>query len=54
MVVEVSYVEWTPDSLLRHIVPLGERQDKLARRCGAADLMLSSFIAKIGLIGLHR
>jgi bifunctional non-homologous end joining protein LigD len=29
MVVEVSYVEWTPD-LLRHVVYLGERQDKLA------------------------
>ena len=31
MVVEVSYVEWTPDGLLRHVVYLGERQDKLAR-----------------------
>lgn len=30
MVVEVSYVEWTPDGLLRHLVYLGERQDKLA------------------------
>jgi ATP-dependent DNA ligase len=30
MVVEVSYVEWTPDALLRHVVYLGERQDKLA------------------------
>src|SRR5277367_194221 len=30
MVVEVSYVEWTPDGLLRHVVYLGERQDKLA------------------------
>jgi bifunctional non-homologous end joining protein LigD len=30
MVVEVSYVDWTPDSLLRHVVYLGERQDKLA------------------------
>jgi ATP-dependent DNA ligase len=29
MVVEVSYVEWTPDGLLRHVVYLGERQDKL-------------------------
>jgi bifunctional non-homologous end joining protein LigD len=28
MVVEVSYVEWTPDGLLRHVVYLGERQDK--------------------------
>jgi ATP-dependent DNA ligase len=31
MVVEVSYVEWTPDGLLRHVVYLGERQDKLAK-----------------------
>jgi bifunctional non-homologous end joining protein LigD len=30
MVVEVSYVEWTPDRLLRHVVYLGEREDKLA------------------------
>jgi ATP-dependent DNA ligase len=30
MVVEVSYVEWTPDGLLRHVVYLGERQDKSA------------------------
>jgi len=30
MVVEVSYVEWTPDGLLRHVVYLGEREDKLA------------------------
>ena len=29
-VVEVSYVEWTPDGLLRHVVYLGESQDKLA------------------------
>jgi DNA ligase D-like protein (predicted ligase) len=29
MVVEVSYVEWTPDGLLRHVVYLGEREDKL-------------------------
>jgi DNA ligase D-like protein (predicted ligase) len=28
MVVEVSYVEWTPDGLLRHVVYLGEREDK--------------------------
>ena len=27
MVVEVSYVEWTPDGLLRHVVYLGERED---------------------------
>jgi ATP-dependent DNA ligase len=32
MVVEVSYAEWTPDGLLRHVVYLGgEREDKLAR-----------------------
>jgi len=30
MVAEVSYVEWTPDGLLRHVVYLGERQAKLA------------------------
>ena len=30
MVVEVSYVEWTPDGLLRHVVYLGERGDKSA------------------------
>jgi ATP-dependent DNA ligase len=30
MVIEVSYVEWTPDGLLRHVVYLGEREDKLA------------------------
>jgi ATP-dependent DNA ligase len=30
MVVEVSYVEWTPDGLLRYVVCLGEREDKLA------------------------
>ena len=27
---KVSYVEWTSDGLLRHVVYLGERQDKLA------------------------
>jgi bifunctional non-homologous end joining protein LigD len=31
MVAEVSYVEWTPEGLLRHVVYLGEREDKLAR-----------------------
>jgi DNA ligase D-like protein (predicted ligase) len=31
MVVEVSFVEMTPDGLLRHVVYLGEREDKLAR-----------------------
>jgi DNA ligase D-like protein (predicted ligase) len=30
IVVEVSYVEWTPDGLLRHVVYLGERRDKSA------------------------
>jgi ATP-dependent DNA ligase len=30
MVVEVSYVERTPDGLLRHVVYLGEREDKPA------------------------
>src|SRR5438094_7595440 len=30
LVVEVSYVEWTPDGLLRHVVYLGEREDKPA------------------------
>jgi hypothetical protein len=30
MVVEVSYVEWTPDGLLRHVVYLVEPEDKSA------------------------
>jgi DNA ligase D-like protein (predicted ligase) len=30
MVIEVSYAEWTPDGLLRHVVYLGEREDKPA------------------------
>ncbi|HXO01192.1 MAG TPA: hypothetical protein VN900_04000, partial [Stellaceae bacterium] len=30
MVVEVSYAEWTPDGLLRHVVYLGERENKPA------------------------
>ena len=30
MVIEVSFVEWTPDGLLRHVVYLGEREDKAA------------------------
>ena len=30
MVVEVSYVDWTPEGLLRHVVYLGEREDKAA------------------------
>ena len=37
MVVEVSYVEWTPDGLLRHVVYLGEREDK--PRCGVTGLV---------------
>jgi DNA ligase D-like protein (predicted ligase) len=32
MVVEVSYVEMTPDGLLRHVAYLGEREDKPARK----------------------
>ncbi len=31
MVVEVSYVEWTPDGLLRHVVYLGERLISVGR-----------------------
>jgi bifunctional non-homologous end joining protein LigD len=30
MVVGVCYVEWTSDGLLRHVVYLGEREDKPA------------------------
>jgi ATP-dependent DNA ligase len=30
MVVEVSYLTWTEDGLLRHVVYLGEREDKPA------------------------
>jgi DNA ligase D-like protein (predicted ligase) len=30
MVVEVTYAEWTPDGLLRHVVYMGEPHDKLA------------------------
>ena len=32
MVVEVSYMTWTEDGLLRHVVYLGEREDKPARQ----------------------
>jgi ATP-dependent DNA ligase len=32
MVAEVSYVEWTDDGLLRHVVYLSEREDKPARQ----------------------
>jgi bifunctional non-homologous end joining protein LigD len=41
MVVEVSYAEWTTDALLRHVVYLGEREDKPAievRRARPADI----------------
>ena len=31
IIVEVSFVEWTPDGLLRHVVYLGEREDKPAK-----------------------
>ena len=31
MVVEASYADWAPDGLLRHVVYLGERQDKPPR-----------------------
>jgi bifunctional non-homologous end joining protein LigD len=34
MVVQVSFVEWTPDGLLRHVVYLGEREDKPAIEVG--------------------
>jgi len=30
MVIEITYAEWTPDGLLRHVVYLGEREDKPA------------------------
>jgi bifunctional non-homologous end joining protein LigD len=30
VVVEVSYLTWTEDGLLRHVVYLGERKDKAA------------------------
>jgi len=34
MVVEVSYLTWTEDSLLRQVVYLGEREDKPAAAVG--------------------
>jgi DNA ligase D-like protein (predicted ligase) len=37
MVVEVSFVELTPDGLLRHVVYLGEREDKPAMRRDRPD-----------------
>src|SRR6478672_7086793 len=43
MVVEVSYLAWTEDGLLRQVVYLGEREDKPAARlalnsvCGPSD-----------------
>jgi ATP-dependent DNA ligase len=30
MIVEVGFVEWTPDGLLRHVAYQGEREDKAA------------------------
>jgi hypothetical protein len=30
MIVEVSYVEWGPNGLLRHVVYLSEHEDNLA------------------------
>jgi len=33
MVVEVSYGEWTPEGLLRHVAYLDEREDKLPATC---------------------
>jgi bifunctional non-homologous end joining protein LigD len=30
LLVEVTYAEWTPDGLLRHVVYMGGREDKLA------------------------
>jgi bifunctional non-homologous end joining protein LigD len=30
MVVEVTFAEWAPEGLLRHVVDLGEREDKPA------------------------
>jgi len=40
MVAEVSYVEWTPDGLLRHVVCLAERADKLATEVRRSPLHL--------------
>jgi hypothetical protein len=37
MIVEVSFVEWTPDGLLRHVVYLGEREDKNGARCDPVE-----------------
>jgi hypothetical protein len=36
MVVEVSYLTWTEDGLLRQVVYLGEREDNQRQRCGEA------------------
>ena len=36
MVVEVTYAEWTPDGLLRHVVYMGEPHDKLATQVRGA------------------
>jgi hypothetical protein len=42
MVVELSYVEWTPDGLLRHVVYGASAKISWEPRCDAADLMLPS------------
>jgi bifunctional non-homologous end joining protein LigD len=46
MVVEVSYVEFTPNGLLRHVVYLGEREDK-----PASDVVREPPFAKSSIIG---
>jgi bifunctional non-homologous end joining protein LigD len=38
MIVEVSYVEWTPDGLLRHVIYLGERRTNRPSMCDDSDL----------------
>jgi hypothetical protein len=50
MVVEVSYVEWTPDGLLRHVVYLGEREGRLST-CGEIDL--ADRLDQGGVVVLH-
>jgi len=42
MVVEVSYVEMTPDGLLRHVAYLGQREDKAARGRGQVEANLTA------------
>jgi bifunctional non-homologous end joining protein LigD len=46
MVVEVSYVEFTPEGLLRHVVYLGEREDKPVR-----DVVREPTFTKSSIIG---